>query len=221
MQKHTSWLIPLFVFFLFLPFSAGLDITTSNYFYGEASSFWKSSWLDAIYSFGLLPAWLVIGGALLSFLVPRWQQYRRASVYLILTLAIGSGLITHLLLKDHWGRPRPKQVEYYGGQVPFRPWYQPDLSWKQSPHRSFSCGHCTLGFFFFTFYFLGKAYRKKWLKALGLVLAFTLGTALSFTRIAQGGHFLSDTLASLLIMWCTSYFLCRVLFYEGFDQKTS
>jgi membrane-associated PAP2 superfamily phosphatase len=64
-----------------------------------------------------------------------------------------------------------------------------------------------MGFYFFSLYFLGKRIEKKWLMWWGIFLAFFLGTLLSWARMAQGGHFLSDNIVSLLIMAGTAYVL--------------
>src|SRR3990172_9149834 len=43
----------------------------------------------------------------------------RASLFLILTLALGPGVVVNLVLKDHWGRPRPVMIDLFGGSVPY------------------------------------------------------------------------------------------------------
>jgi len=72
-----------------------------------------------------------------------------------------------------------------------------------------------MGFAFFAFYFLGKRLNKKWMSVLGVVLALALGVGLGITRIAQGGHFFSDVLATALIMWLTAFAFDKLLFEEG------
>ncbi|MDB2613784.1 phosphatase PAP2 family protein [Chlamydiales bacterium] len=206
LNRNLPWIIPLLVLILFAPFSIALDLSTSSLFFDTNQGFSNCPWLDVIYTFGLYPAWIVVIGALLMLCFPQLKAYRKGCIYLILVLVIGSGLITHLILKDHWGRPRPRQIEQFSGEKPFSPFYQFTEA-TTPPQRSFPCGHCTMGFFFFSFYFLGKKYKWPFLSTFGLILALTLGIALSLTRIAQGGHFLSDTLVSAMIMWLTSYFL--------------
>src|SRR6201987_5422387 len=49
----------------------------------------------------------------------------RAALFLIATLALGPGLLTNLVLKDHWGRPRPMDVPEFGGDYPFERWWEP------------------------------------------------------------------------------------------------
>jgi len=102
-------------------------------------------------------------------------------------------------------RPRPKQVIEFGGIQEFRPFYQPNFFHQPEPSKSFTCGHCTMGFYFFALALVVRRlnYRKTfWIT---LMFAFALGIALSLARIGQGGHFFSDTLISALIMWLTAY----------------
>ena len=42
----------------------------------------------------------------------------RAAWFLVVTLALGPGVVTNLVLKDHWHRPRPIDVTEFGGSVP-------------------------------------------------------------------------------------------------------
>ena len=45
----------------------------------------------------------------------------RAAVLMITTLALAPGLVTNVILKDHWGRPRPIDVTQFGGTDRFVP----------------------------------------------------------------------------------------------------
>ena len=49
----------------------------------------------------------------------------RAVLFLVTTLALGPGLVTNVILKDHWGRPRPIDVTQFGGNEHFVPWWDP------------------------------------------------------------------------------------------------
>ena len=64
-------------------------------------------------------------------------------------MVVGAGFIVHTALKDHWGRPRPKQIIAFGGEQTFRPFYSPNFFHQPEPSKSFPCGHCTMGFYFF------------------------------------------------------------------------
>ncbi len=206
-NKIFLWLAPILFMAVIAPFTPFLDLTVSRYFY----NFPSSPFYDFIYNYGILPVWFVVIPAIISYAF--YKTWRPHALFLILTLAIGSGVITHAILKDHWGRPRPKQVIEFGGKQEFRPFYKPNPFHQPEKSASFPCGHCSVGFFFFTFVILGWRLRKRWLVYSGWILSIGLGTLLGLTRIAQGGHFLSDVLMSALIMWLSAL-LCDWLVYK-------
>src|SRR5260370_11293063 len=49
----------------------------------------------------------------------------RAAVLMVATLALGPGIVTNSILKDHWGRSRPIDVMAFGGDEHFVPWWDP------------------------------------------------------------------------------------------------
>ena len=49
----------------------------------------------------------------------------RAALFLIATLALAPGLVTNVILKDNWGRPRPIEVTEFDGPARFVPWWDP------------------------------------------------------------------------------------------------
>lgn len=217
MLKYSSLYIPLLILAVSFALSPYVDIRMENLFFNPETKHFTFNHLTAfIFKRGIHPAQLVGICSLvvfgLSYLIKSWKQWRKPALMLILTMGIGAGFITHTLLKDHWGRPRPRQIIEFGGNQAFRTPYQPNFFHQPEPSKSFPSGHCTMGFFFFSFYFLGKRYERPWISYLGLFLAIVLGTALAFTRMAQGGHFLTDTIAAGVIMWLTAY-VCDWMLY--------
>ena len=219
--KYRLWTLPLLAMALITPFTPWFDQHTAQYFYDHGSGheqFVSHPLFDFLYVWALVPGQLMAALALfvfcLSYLFKKIKPWRPHSLYLILTLAVGSGLISHALLKDHWGRPRPRQVIQYGGQQEYRPIWKPNFTQQPEPSKSFPCGHCTMGFYFFCLYFIGKRLNKQWLKRVGLALAISIGISLGITRMAQGGHFFSDICMSALIMWLTAYAFDRLIYEE-------
>jgi len=207
-------LIPIILWVIFTPWSAELDLEASRTFYHNGAFASHPFW-DWIYIYGLLPAWILAIIALIGFIlsfIKKYRAWRTPCLYLLLTFSVGAGLIVHAVLKDHWGRPRPRQVTEFGGMQPFRTYYEPNIGELPEPSKSFASGHASLGYYFFALALLGNIYRSRLMYWLGCGLALTLGLLLSVTRIAQGGHFLSDTLASALIMWLTAWVLAYCFF---------
>jgi lipid A 4'-phosphatase len=217
--EHKAWLWPLIALALLTPFTPYLDLTISNYFFQPTHHFESTPFYNFLYNYGTLPAQLLFAvSAFMLFLASffkKWKQWQTPALVLVLSLLIGAGLIVHELLKDHWGRPRPKQTIEFGGQQPFRPYYDPNFFHQPEPSKSFTCGHCTMGFYFFALALVARRlhYRKTFWCA--MMMAFGLGIALSIARIAQGGHFFSDTLISALVMWITAYVCDLYLFREA------
>ena len=213
--RQRMWLWPLIALLAITPWTPAIDLDLSRAFYVDGH-FESNAFFDFIYQYGFWPANVTavfaLGILIASLFVKSFAQWRAPALVLVLTLAIGAGLITHEILKDHWGRPRPKQVTEFGGDQAFRPYYKPNIFHQPEPSKSFPCGHCTTGFYFFALAFIGRRRNSKALYYTGMGLAFGLGIALSITRIAQGGHFFSDTVVGALVMWWTAYAIDRLVY---------
>ncbi|MFZ4396652.1 MAG: phosphatase PAP2 family protein [Kiritimatiellia bacterium] len=131
---------------------------------------------------------------------PRWARWRVYALFVLFALSLGPGLVVNGVLKQSWGRPRPRQVEAFGGVL------QQRGPWERSPTiqcRSFPCGHSSVG------YYLRR--RRRWIGALALAAALTYGTVVGYGRMLAGAHFPSDVLWSawlvLLVNWILYYFV--------------
>jgi lipid A 4'-phosphatase len=119
----------------------------------------------------------------------------RAAIFLIATLALGPGLITNLVLKDHWGRPRPIDVQQFGGDYRFKPWWDPR---GNCPNNcSFVAGEPSGAFW--TLAPAALAPPPLQAAAYGGALAF--GVALGAFRMAAGAHFFSDVVFAGVLMY--------------------
>lgn len=199
-----------------------LDLAIAGAFWRTGSGFYLAGWPPVQWVYRGLP-W-VIGGivaALVAALIWSYasggraeRQHRRALWFLMLSLAIGPGLITNTVLKDHWGRPRPYQLERFGGELHY---VAPGVPSTQCDHNcSFVCGHCAAAFWLISLAWIDRRRRRRWL-ALGL----TVGALVSLVRLAQGGHFLSDALGALAVVWLTNAALFRVMGLGGHPPAPS
>ncbi|MEC7840138.1 MAG: phosphatase PAP2 family protein [Chlamydiota bacterium] len=204
------------LFITIAPLTPSLDIDIENFFFNQ-SNFTGNTLFTFIYQYGPYPALVTASlsfvGFITSFFLSSLLPFRKSFALLVLTLAIGSGLIVHIALKEQWGRPRPKQVTEFGGKQEFRPFYSPNFFNQPEPSKSFPCGHCSTGFYFFALALAGKRLKNRKLEVIGYLLAMALGIALSVARMAQGGHFFSDTITAALIMWMTAL-ICDWFIYE-------
>lgn len=143
----------------------------------------------------------------------------RQGGFLVLLLALGPGLLVNGIFKKSWGRPRPCQVREFGGNREFHQPWQPDFHDDQA--RSFPSGHSSAAFYlsapFFLYRRTNPALAKKWL--LGGV---AFGLMMGFSRIAQGGHFISDILWAWGMVHLSALILsAHVLSYGGRDAHSS
>lgn len=201
-SKHLWWLLPILTMALITPWTPEWDKQSAAYFY--KNHFKSDGFYHFMYTYSILPALIV---AILAFIVlagsyvfSSWKQWRKPSWLLVLSMVVGAGFIVHTVLKDHWGRPRPRQVVEFGGAQNFRPYYSPYFD-NPIPSKSFPCGHCTMGFYFFAAALVLRRMDHRIWSNLTYCFALLLGIALGITRMSQGGHFVSDVLMTALIMW--------------------
>ena len=119
---------------------------------------------------------------------------------------MGPGLLVNALLKNQWGRARPRQVDLFGGEAPYTP------VWQIVDHCEKNCSFVS-----------GEASSATWLLALVFLapvswrkpLAATIGAlavSLSLNRVAFGGHFLSDTVLSWLLTFAVVLAVYRAVY---------
>jgi lipid A 4'-phosphatase len=116
--------------------------------------------------------------------------------YVFLVLALGAGLVVNAALKDGFGRARPRNVVQFGGERQFTPAFV--LSEECATNCSFSSGDSSGAFFSFA---LALALGRR---RASILAAGAYGGLVSFSRIAAGAHFLSDTIVSFFVMWITA-----------------
>lgn len=215
LRRHPLWwglglMVPLALF-------PQIDITVSSWFfdpaYGGSGGFPARvapfhEWIRRS-----MPAYLFAVPAAIALLWlageirrrPLLRVNRRVAAYVLLSLALGPGLVVNVVLKDNWGRPRPSTIQEFGGANTY---VRPMVPSKQCDDNcSFASGHGALGFWPVALALLA---RGRWRRpALAAALAF--GATVGYVRIAQGGHFLSDVVAAALITMGISHAL-----YKGF-----
>ena len=133
----------------------------------------------------------------------------RAALFLLLSLAIGPGLLVNGTLKESWARPRPGSVTEFGGDLKFMPWWDP---------RGGCDSNCS--------FVSGETSSATWLGAPALLVpppwrAAAVGTVAIYTaiialsRMVAGGHFLSDVLFAAILTGVVIWGM-QGLFYRWF-----
>ena len=217
MRKVVIWagllaLAP--VLFLLVP---QIDLATSGLFYVSGHGFVLADWAPVLFLFNVVP-WITWGilavaatAAVWFFLSnrPIWRLDRKALIFLVASLALGPGLLANTLLKDHWGRARPTQIEAFGGSRQFTP---APLPAAECPSNcAFVSGHAALGFSVVAFAFL--LHPGRWRRG-AVAAALGFGALVGLGRIAQGAHFLSDVVYAGLLVYGTT----AVLFWWIVEQ---
>lgn len=196
-----------------------LDLWVTALFWSPDSGFFLGNWPPFHLAFAVVPilTWILVAGLLAllaAAIVTDLPLARRQILFLLLSFAIGPGLLTNAVLKDHWGRARPSAVTEFGGTKTFTPALEPT---DQCTHNcSFVSGHGAMAFSLIGFAYL-PATRRRRLAATTAALAF--GAFVSLARIAQGGHFLSDTVFAALVATGTAWLLHRwIVDARGLEQ---
>lgn len=200
----------LSAFFLVFP---GIDTWFSDLFYRSRGGFWlrRNDLLGLFRSTNdALIAITVV--ALFASVAVKIARPGRPSpiapnvvVFLLSTLVLAPLLLVNVILKNSWGRPRPVQVDTFGGDAPYVE------VWRISDWCDTNCSFVS-----------GEASSAIWFVAVALVLPARFRTAavalavayaglLSLNRIAFGGHFLSDVLISFALTLLVIAIVYRVV----------
>lgn len=211
LASTPGWRGALFCLLL-VPLTSLLDLTISGFFWSPGDGFFLSHlWpLELVYHGTRWVMDALVGALLLSLIgayvlkFPRLRATRTQLWFAILALAIGPGLITHNVLKNHLGRARPAQIVEFGGSATYTPPWQPSSQCLRN--CSFPSGHAVAGFSLMTGAWLWPRRRRRW-----LLIGIATGAAIGLVRIMQGGHFLSDVMGSLAVVWLTNAALYRLI----------
>jgi lipid A 4'-phosphatase len=191
---------------------SGFDLAAQDWIYRIGGGAWRLGehpfwkWL---YYGGTLPAAIVVFGAMGLF-AWSWRKaalrpWRKVMGFLVLSGIIGPGVITNAIVKEYWGRPRPRELVNFGGRSEFEPVLSYDGA---SEGLSFPCGHATMGFYFLAFYFLVRG-RRPDLAQVILFSSLAIGGLMGIARMTQGAHFFSDVIWAALVCWYTPLVLAK------------
>jgi len=182
---------------IFLAFPQ-IDLWFSQLFYRSRGGFWlrKNDMLGLFRSTNdvLIAAIVVVLIAAVAAKLARPEKPAPIApnivVYLLSSLVLGPLLLVNVILKNTWGRPRPVQVDLFGGDAPYVEVWQ-ITDWCDR-NCSFVSGEASSAIWLVAVALvLPKSVR---LPATALVVAYAI--LLSLNRIAFGGHFLSDVVLS-------------------------
>lgn len=193
-----------------------LDLDLAAPFFDPArGGFWRAfnppylrardavTWLIALIA---LPA---VVAPIVKLIRPQWSLRvpGRAILLMLITLALGPGVVTNLMLKEHWHRPRPIDVAQFGGDEHFRPWWDPRGDCPKN--CSFVSGEASGAFWTLA---PAAVVPPHW-RALAYGGAVAFGMGVGVLRMAAGAHFFSDVVFAgvftFLVIWLTHGWLYR------------
>lgn len=216
---HVIGITLLLAFCAELVHWSGLDLIVAHVFFDPASNAFPYRMSRLLETLGhrivlVLPvgvAVIAFGAALASHWLPVLRPWRSTLWAVALTCGLGQVFINQL--KHHTALPRPYDLSMFGGyaEYPARFW----AASRQEAGGALPSGHAGAGYALLSLYFAGWAAGRPGWRWGGLALGILAGSAFSLVRIAQGAHFLSQTLWSAALMWC----LASVLFYPAIIHR--
>ncbi len=206
----------LSIFFVICP---EYDIVISGLFYDNGNFIYKKQYIAwMLYRFvPVLTKFFVVACVVYSlyFLVKykSFTKLLRSSVFfLIISASIAPGLIVNSVLKEEFGRARPREIKEFGGKKQFTSAFT--VTDQCNSNCSFSSGHAAMAFYFSVLaYVAGRRYFS-----IIYILGVTFGMATGFSRIVMGGHFASDIVASGFIVLLLNHII--YLLWQRFLVKT-
>lgn len=215
--------VRLIFFLFFLVLSAALalfpeyDIEFSSIFHDEEDGFMYEDDLFVSFVFKSIPIVTKMFACIfilviLYNLMLRKPLLKSPIFFLLLSLALGPGLIVSYGFKENFGRARPKEVIEFGGSKEFSRAAMP--SDQCISNCSFSSGHAAMGYYFTAFAWITPIMFQN----LVFFMTFLFGTGVGLGRILQGGHFLSDITFSVFIVLLVNELCFRL--WKYLNHKT-
>lgn len=200
----------------------GIDLQVAGWFYHDGFLTAADGIAEMLRRLFYWTPGLLLAAAIAAFVARRYglkvaaAPSGRQLAFLVLTMSLGPGLLVNLVLKDHAHRPRPVQIEQFGGGMAYRPYYRFDGACRRN--CSFVSGEASSAFWTLAPASLAPAPVR--FEAIAAALAF--GAATSLLRMAFGGHFLSDVVFAGLFTFLVLYGVHRLLWRAGApsDEQT-
>jgi len=177
-----------------------LDIAASRLFHGQDgfalnAGFWRVLRIIFLRGYTVWYVVIVVAGIAAARLDKPvlgldWLRW----LYLGLCSLIGPLLLTNIILKEHWGRWRPREIIELGGTENFTSVFNPTGTCLDN--CSFASGEVSsMVMIFAALAFVSVRWRPMfWL------MTVVMGLLSAVLRVGQGGHFLSDTIFAGVFM---------------------
>jgi membrane-associated PAP2 superfamily phosphatase len=181
-----------------------LDLRVAGLFFDQGKNDFALRWWPHLGFLRDAGMWLValivapaIAALVLKLVFPQRRMLisARAILFLLVTLALGPGLMVNVGLKENWGRSRPIDVPEFAGTERFTAWWDPR---GECPKNcSFVAGEASGGFWTLAPAALAP---PQW-RAAAYAATLSFGAGLGFLRMTFGAHFLSDVVFAGVFMF--------------------
>lgn len=185
-----------------------LDLKIAAFFYDATAKTFPLktvTWAMIARDGAMWVAWALVAPAIIAFVVKLIRPVKplmmsgRAMVFLLVTMLLSAIIISNVIFKGHWGRPRPVVVTEFNGKLDFKPWWDPRGACTKN--CSFFSGEGATAFWTYAPAALAP---PQW-RPVAYVAATAFGLATGGLRMAFGGHFTTDVLfsgiVSFLVIW--------------------
>ncbi len=192
-----------------------LDLDLAALFFDPSTHRFSGSVHAWVFRARYAAEWLIAAIAALGFLafagkliLPRrsMPMRGRAAVFLLVTLALGPGVLANTILKNHWGRARPIDIVAFGGTDRFTPWWDPRGSCPNN--CSFIAGEPSGAFWTLA----PAALTPPQWRPLAYGAAFVFGAGIGVLRMAVGAHFFSDVAFAGVFMFLVAWTLHGLIY---------
>lgn len=203
------------VFGLLLGLFPALDLKIAGLFYvSEAERFAAANagWTPLVRHGAMVAVWALALAAALALILKLARPGRsmmmppRAAVLVLVTVLVVPGVLSNLVFKNHWGRPRPTDVVEFHGELPFVPWWDPRGACPEN--CSFFSGEASAAF---STYALAALTPPPW-QPVAYAAATLFGFGIGALRMAFGGHFLSDVIAAGVVAFVAVWLLHGLIY---------
>lgn len=196
---------------LFVVFPS-IDLGVASWFFHPPRSFflgetWIGRFFDNEIHFAMEWFLVLLVAVFLVGLVrkhPYWGLTPRNFLFVALSIGLGAGLLTNVILKDSWGRARPSQVMEFGGSKQFSPPFM--RSTQCHKNCSFVSGDASLAASFMAFAVIARRNRVRWWLGLG-----SFSVIVGVMRMSRGSHFLSDVIFAIIFTLMIMLTLSRLI----------
>lgn len=193
-----------------------LDLKVAAFFYDATTKSFplkSSTWAAIARDGAMWIAWGLVMPALVSLIVKLIRPVKplmisgRAMVFLIVTMLLSAIVLSNIVFKGYWGRPRPVVVTEFNGPLEFKAWWDPRGACPKN--CSFFSGEGATAFWT---YAPAALTPPQW-RPLAYVAATAFGVFTGGLRMSFGGHFLTDVLfsgtVSFIVIWLAYAFIYR------------